>query len=263
MRRVALVTGGSSGIGRAAALALREKGFQVYEISRHPQSLGDIEHLTADVTDEESVRNAIQAIWQTEGRLDVVVNNAGFGIAGGVEFTDAADVGRLFDVNVLGMVRVNRAVLPLMREAGGGRIIHISSVAAVTPIPFQTFYSVSKAAVNAYTMALANEVRPFGITVCAVMPGDIQTGFTAARETTPEGDDLYNGRIRRSVARMERDEQNGMKPQRIGSLVAALAVKKHVKPFYTCGAFYHLVLVLAKVLPAGLLNRMLGWMYAK
>ncbi len=95
--------------------------------------------------------------------------------------------------------------------------MNLSSVAAVAPIPFQTYYSASKAAVNAYTMALANEVRPFGITVCAVQPGDIATGFTSAREKSQAGDQAYNGRIGRSVARMEHDETAGMSPASAGA----------------------------------------------
>lgn len=104
----------------------------------------------------------------------MLVNNAGFGISGAVEFTKTEDAKRLFDTNFFGMVNMNRAVVPVMREAGQGRIVNISSVAGQIPIPFQTYYSAAKAATNSYTMALANELRPYGVTVCAVQPGDIK-----------------------------------------------------------------------------------------
>ena len=182
--RVAIVTGGTSGIGRATALALKEAGCTVYELSRRAQGVEGLHHIVADVTKEETVRAAVAEIMAREGRIDILVNNAGVGISGAVEFTDTADAKALFDVNFFGMVNMNRAVAPLMRAAGRGRIVNLSSVAAPVPIPFQAYYSATKAAVNAYTMALANELRPFGVTVCAVMPGDIHTGFTAARRTT-------------------------------------------------------------------------------
>ena len=159
---VVLLTGGSSGIGQCTARYLAEAGCRVYELSRRDSSQPGIIHLTCDVTREEQVQAAVKTVAEREGRIDIVVNNAGFGISGAVEFTQTADAQRLLDVNFFGMVRVNRAVLPYMREAGRGRIVNLSSVAAVAPIPFQTYYSASKAAVNAYTMALANEVRPSG-----------------------------------------------------------------------------------------------------
>ena len=148
---VVLLTGGSSGIGQCTARYLAEAGCRVYELSRRDSSQPGIIHLTCDVTREEQVQAAVKTVAEREGRIDIVVNNAGFGISGAVEFTQTADAQRLLDVNFFGMVRVNRAVLPYMREAGRGRIVNLSSVAAVAPIPFQTYYSASKAAVNAYT----------------------------------------------------------------------------------------------------------------
>ena len=152
--KVVLLTGGSSGIGQCTAQSLVKAGCRVYELSRRDSSQPGITHLACDVTREDQVQAAVKTVLDREGRIDVVVNNAGFGISGAVEFTKTEDAQRLLDVNFFGMVRVNRAVLPHMRKAGGGRIVNLSSVAAVAPIPFQTYYSASKAAVNAYTMAL-------------------------------------------------------------------------------------------------------------
>ena len=170
-KRVAIVTGGTSGIGRATALALRENGYTVYELSRRAEGMPGIPHIVADITKEETLRSAVAQVLAAEGRIDLVVNNAGFGISGAIEFTDTQEAQRLFDTLFFGMVRMNRCVIPLMRQQGHGRIVNISSVAAPVPIPFQAYYSAGKAAINAYTMALANELRPFGVTVCAVMPG--------------------------------------------------------------------------------------------
>ena len=193
----------------------------------------------------------------------MLINNAGFGISGAVEFTDTAEAQRLLDVNFFGMVRMNKAVIPHMRQAGRGRIVNLSSVAAPCPIPFQAYYSAGKAAVNAYTMALANELRPFGITVCAVQPGDIHTGFTAARVKTMEGDDVYGGRIGRSVQRMEHDEQNGMDPAKAGAFIARVAMKRRPKPIYTIRLDYQFFVFLTRILPGRTLNWLIGLLYAK
>lgn len=156
---------------------------------------------------------------------------------------------------------MNRAVIPVMRRQGFGRIVNISSVAAPIAIPFQAYYSAAKAAINSYTMALINEVRPYGISVCAVQPGDICTGFTGAREKSYAGDEIYSGRITRSVAVMEHDEQNGMKPEKAARLIATVASAGKVRPIYTIGFKYRLFCVLVKILPAGLVSYIVGRMY--
>lgn len=262
-KKVALVTGGSSGIGLQCCKALSDAGFTVFELSRRESSNGFATHVFADVTKPESLGCAIEKIVAQTGKIDLLVNNAGFGISGAVEFTDTEDAKRLFDVNVFGMMDVARAVIPVMRAQGGGRIINLSSVAAPLSIPFQAYYSASKAAVNALSLALANELRPFGISVTAVMPGDIKTGFTAAREKDHRGDDVYGGRIERSVAVMERDEQGGMSPEFAGRFLCKIAVKKRVKPFYVIGFKYKIFVLLSKLLPASLVNRVVGSLYAK
>lgn len=259
--RVAIVTGGSSGIGRCTATALARSGCVVYELSRRDIPLKGVKHLNTDVTDETSVIAAINQIAQEQGRIDIVVNCAGFGISGAVEFTELLDAKRQFDVNFFGMVNVNKAVLPYMRRNGGGRIVNISSVAAVAHIPFQTYYSASKAAIESYTCCLANEVKPFGISVTCVQPGDIATGFTDARRKSAAGDDIYNGRISRSVAGMEKDEQNGMRPETAGKYIAKIAIRKNVKPIYTLGVGYKCLSVLCKILPCRLRNWIVGMLY--
>ena len=217
----------------------------------------------ADITKEETLAAAVAQVMEAEGRIDLVVNNAGFGISGAIEFTTTEEAQRLFDANFFGMVRMNRCVVPIMRRQGGGRIINLSSVAAPVAIPFQAYYSATKAAVNDYTMALANELRPFGVTVCAVQPGDIRTGFTAAREKVIEGNDIYQGRIGRSVARMEHDEQTGMDPAKAGRFIANVAAKQSVKPLYTIGASYKFFVFLVRILPGRALNWLVGLLYAK
>ena len=180
-----------------------------------------------------------------------------------MEFTGTVEAQRLFNLNLFGPVRVNRAVLPYMRRQGGGRIVHISSVAAAAALPFQAYYSATKSAINAYSLALANEVRPFGIEVCAVQPGDIRTGFTVARKKLQRGDDVYAGRIARSVARMEKDEQTGMQPEQVAAFLRKLVAKKRLPPLTTIGASYRLATLLLRLLPTRLSQWLLYLIYAR
>lgn len=261
--KVCVITGGTSGIGKCTAEAMRQKGYAVYELSRRETGVAGFVHIPTDVTKPEMVDAAIAEVLRQEDHIDVLINNAGFGVSGAVEFTEPAAAKKQLEVNFFGMVNVCHAVLPVMRGAGHGRIVNLSSVAGVVPIPFQTYYSASKAAINSYTMALANEVKPFGVQVCAVMPGDIRTGFTAAREKSQAGDDVYHGRIARSVAGMEHDEQTGMSPGTAGAYIASVATRRSVKPLRSIGLKYKFFCVLAKLLPVRTLNWLVGLIYAK
>lgn len=262
-KKIAIVTGGNSGIGRCTALSLKEAGCTVYDFSRRDIPVEGVKHINVDVTVEESIKKAVDEVISKEGQIDILVNCAGYGISGAVEFTTAKEAKSQFDVNFFGMVNTNKAVIPFMRKKGIGRIVNISSVAAVAHIPFQTFYSASKAAIESYTCALANEIRPFGISVTAIQPGDICTGFTDARQKSFDGDDVYEGRISKSVSTMEKDELKGMKPEVAGDYIAKICLKKNVKPIYAIGFSYKFLSVLCKIFPCGFRNKVVGMLYAK
>ena len=263
MDKVVIITGGTSGIGLATAAQLRAMGCRVYEFSRRAAP-EDARHACVDVTDEIAVKRAVADVAAREGRVDILINNAGFGISGAMEFTDSAEAHRLMETNLFGMDNMIRAVLPYMRAAKRGRIVNISSVAGVFAIPFQAWYSISKAAVRSLTMALANEVAPFGIQVTSVMPGDIKTGFTAARRKSTVGDDVYGGRITRSVARMEKDEMNGMSPEAAARTIVRVATqKRRVKPYYAIGFTYKCLVFLDNLLPCRPVRWLLYQMYGK
>ena len=254
MKKTAIVTGGSSGIGKAAALMLCENGYTVYEFSRRGENYSSIFHITADVTNPASIAAAAAKVIEKEGRIDLLVNNAGFGISGPVEFTDSAEV------NFYGAFNCIQAVLPQMRAQASGRIINLSSVAAPIAIPYQSFYSAAKAAINSLTLALRNEVRPFGIQVCAVQPGDIRTGFTAARKKSHAGSHIYKS-LDRAVAVMERDEQNGMAPEAVAKVILKAANARKCRALYTVGAQYKLFTLINKLLPATTVNWLVGKIY--
>ena len=263
MSKIAVVTGASSGIGRCTAAALRDMGCKVYDLSRRNIPLEKITHISTDITDENQVVSAVKEIIANEGRIDILINCAGFGISGAVEFTTTEEAKKQFEVNFFGAVTVTRAVLPYMREQKNGRIVNISSVAAVAHIPFQTYYSASKAAIESYTSCLDNEVKPFGIRVTAVEPGDICTEFTGARQKSFDGDDIYGGRISKSVSGMEKDEAKGMSPEVAGKYIAKVALAKKVKPVCAIGTSYKILSVLCKTFPCSFRNWVVGMLYAK
>jgi short-subunit dehydrogenase len=255
-KKTALVTGGSSGIGRCTASALSQSGYTVYEFSRRDIPIKGVKHMSVDVTNEASVQAAVEQILRERGSIEILVNCAGFGISGAVEFTELKQAKAQFDVNFFGTVNVSRAVLPSMRRQHSGHIVNISSVAAVEHIPFQAFYSASKAAVSSYSCALDNEVSPYGGRVTAVELGDIHTGFTQARQKTASGDDKYGGRISRSVSQMEKDELSGMPPEVVGTYIARIAQKKNCAPICVVGTKYKILSFLCKILPGTLRGKL-------
>ena len=258
--RIVVITGASKGIGKATAAVFYRAGDRVYNLSRSGETTENAVHIRCDVTDETQCKQAIKAVLEREGRIDVLILNAGFGISGPVETTEIDAMKKQFDVCLFGAIRVLKAALPALRESKG-HVLFTSSVAAVTPIPYQAFYSAAKAAINSVVMALRNELKGTGIRVAAVLPGDVKTDFTAQREKNPVNEKLYPNEIK-SVAKMEHDEQHGMSPDRIAKRFYRLSLQKNPKPFCSVGVAYSAVLILVKILPARLANFILGKMYA-
>lgn len=264
-----VITGGSSGIGKATASLFAERGWRVFELSRREVPVngyrlrvtGEIIHITCDVSSEESCRTAVAQVLQQTDRIDVVISNAGFGISGAVEFTDLKEAERQMDVNFLGAVRLTQAVLPQLRRQQGGRIIYTSSVAAVLAVPYQAFYSASKAAINSMALALANEVRAFGITVSVMMPGDVSTGFTDARAKSTAGEEVYT-HAGRAIRAMEKDERGGMQPIQMARLFYHIATCRSPRPQYVGGFIYRVFCFLDRILPKRLVNWIEGKMYS-
>ena len=259
-KKTLIITGGSSGIGRATAIFFATRGYKVYELSRHGSDVDGITHIDCDVTRSDDCRMAASRVIEEVGHIDVMISNAGMGISGPVEFTASDEAHRQMEVNFFGAVNITQAVLPYMRQARAGRIIFVSSLAAVFSIPFQPFYSASKFAVNGLAMALRNEVRPFGISVSCLLPGDVKTGFTDARCKSDIGSDVYKN-MDKAVRTMERDERNGISPERMARKLFSMAEASRPGAFGTVGAVYHLFLFLNKLLPASLVYRVVGRMY--
>lgn len=178
-QKTAFVTGASSGIGKAAALALTKAGYRVIGTSRKAtgQIEGGIRMIACDVTDDASVAEAVSLAFSELGRIDLLINNAGYALSGAAEESSVEQVRQQFDTNVLGVVRVTNAVLPIMRAQGQGRILNIGSVLGLIPGPFGAYYAASKHAIEGYSESLDHEVRGFGIRVSVIEPWATKTSI--------------------------------------------------------------------------------------
>lgn len=236
-KKVALVTGASSGFGYRTAVSLAGNGYEVYGTSRK-QSTGvsaeGIYMLVMDVRDRRSVRQAVENVINAAGRIDLLVNNAGVGISGSLEMTSEADMHLQMETNFYGMANVTSEVLHYMRKQRSGLIINISSIAGRIAVPYQGFYSASKFAIEGYSEALAVEVKRFGIKVAMVEPGDFNTGFTDRRKVSAEteAEKDYSSEFSLVMVEVENSERNGPSPDLVARAIVRLAGMKN-PPFRT------------------------------
>ena len=260
--KVVLITGASAGIGLAVAVQLMNQGTRVYGASRRggisqkaEKGDGEIIQILMDVNTEADISVAVAQILKENDHLDAVICNAGNGIAGAVEDTSAEEMKYQFETNFFGAVKTIQACIPVFRAQGYGKIMTVSSVAAIVPIPFQAFYSAVKSALLVFMQALSMEVKPFGIQCCTILPGDTKTGFTDARKYTKLSsftDSPYLKKLKKSVGKMEHDEQNGMKPEDVASAMVNQLNKKTMNPFVIPGIQYKVICAVFNHLPAKL-----------
>mgnify|MGYP001025824482 CR=1 FL=1 len=252
--KVVIITGATSGIGLATAKLFIEKGCSVYGIARKPYCGNDFKCYSASVCDYEEIKRIFGEIYEREGKIDVFINNAGIGVAGAMEEASAERIREIADVNLTAPCVLSGTVLPYMKA--GAKIINISSVGGIMPIPYQSVYSATKAGVEVFSRALANEVRPQKIKVCTVLPGDTKTGFTDARVC--EGTDA---RARKSVEKMARDERRGKSPESVARVVYKVAQRKNPPLRVTVGGGYKLLVFLQRLLPVKLVNFIIREIY--
>ncbi len=254
--KVALVTGASSGIGEATAQLLSSAGYKVYGTSRRGGQAGQqsFEMLPLDVTKDESVEAAVQKLIETEGRIDLLVNNAGFGVApSGAEESSIEQAQSVFNTNFFGMVRMTRAVVPHMRGQGGGRIINIGSVLGFLPMPYMALYSAAKHAVAGYSEALDHELRTLGIRVSVVEPAYINTPFDANLMKPDAPLEVYR-EARAGVERRVKEVLVGADgPDVVADIVLKAATAAHPKIRYAPGLASRMRL-LRRFAPASVLD---------
>lgn len=262
VKQVALVTGASSGIGRAIATRLAGAGYQVFGTSRSPSRATPVSGVTflgLDVTDDVSVEQCVRAVETQAGRLDLLVNNAGIAVMGAVEEVPMALVQQQFESNFFGLVRVTRAALPIMRRQRSGTIINISSLVGLVPIPFGGFYSASKYAVEGLTESLRAEVAGLGITVVLVEPGFFKSDLLPEAANGGGGIDDYREIQGRVLGRVREAEQAAPPPTAVADLVLRLA--RHRSPgFRNPIGKEKIFATLKRFLPAAVFEPQ-GWKY--
>lgn len=244
------VTGASSGIGQACALMFAKNGCAVTGVSRNTEEKtetfpggGSLTLRRLDVTDEESTKEFIEKL----PGVDIAILCAGMGVAGPAETAPSEMTRRQMEVNYFGTLNAAQPCLTKMRSQKKGLLLIIGSIAGRVSIPMQSQYSASKYALEAFTDAVRMEMKQYGVRACIIEPGDTKTGFTAARET-PD-DSTYGNTLRKSVAKMASDEQNGRSPDSVAKVALALAARKNPPARVPVGLEYKALMVLLRVMP--------------
>jgi NAD(P)-dependent dehydrogenase (short-subunit alcohol dehydrogenase family) len=255
--KIALVTGASSGIGEATAKRLARAGYKVYGTSRRGAQTGkqSFEMLSLDVTSDESVEAAVGEVMRREGRIDLLVNNAGFGVApAGAEESSIDQARSIFETNFFGLIRMTRAVVPHMRRQRNGRIINIGSVLGFLPMPYGALYAATKHAVEGYSESLDHELRTRGIRVSVIEPAYTKTPFDANFMQPDAELDEYrearagvNKRVKEVMATAEQ-------PEVVAEAVLAAASAAQPKLRYAAGKLAKRLRFLRRFAPAGLVD---------
>ncbi|MBG0566142.1 SDR family NAD(P)-dependent oxidoreductase [Actinoplanes aureus] len=272
MTRSVLVTGCSSGIGQAVAKRMHRGGFTVYATARRPETMAELSHLgirtlPLDVTDDDSMRSAVSRVERDCGAVDVLVNNAGYGLAGTVEETPLTDVRAQFETNVLGTVRLTQLVLPGMRARGGGTVVNMASIFGRFAVAGGGFYHATKHAVEAVSQALRLEVRRFGVRVVVIEPGPVRTPFGSTYiGTLRQGDEVY-GEFRHELVeyyeaiyhrtRRTLPSVLAVDPEQVARVVEKAVCSRRPRQRYPVGALTHGVFALRRLLPDAAFERFL------
>ena len=257
-RPVALVTGASSGIGRAAARALSDAGYAVVGTSRNAQSskpLDGVSFIDLDVSSDESVDNAVTQVIERFGRIDLLVNNAGIGGSGAAEETSVDQAQRIFDTNVFGVIRTTRAVLPHMRAQGAGRIVNVSSVLGFIPAPYMAVYAATKHAVEGYSESLDHEIRRYGVRALLVQPAYTKTGFEGNAMGPDSPLPLYADQRQVFARLMATAMEAGDDPAVVAKAIVAAATDRNPRLRYTVGSVTRRVGMLRRLAPERAFDR--------
>ena len=261
MSKVVLITGASSGIGRAIATFLAKKKYIVYGTSRNPKAKerDDFKIIALDVLNTESIQKAVELIISKQGRLDVLINNAGMGITGPIEDTPTDKMRAVFNTNLFGAIDVMKAVLPQMRKQKYGLIINITSIAGYMGLPFRGLYSATKGALELITEATNMEVQQFGIRVVNVAPGDFATNIAASRYHTPVfKNSAYKENYQLNLDLMDAHVDSGMNPLVMAEVVHKIMTTKNPRIHYKVGGFMEkFSIVLKRILPGKLYEKLL------
>ena len=261
MPKIVLITGGSSGFGKAIGEYLSERGYQVFGTSRNPEKITNSSFplLKMDVNDTISVESVISEIINKTEKIDVVINNAGVGITGPIEETPESEIKKAFDTNFHGPINVIKAVLPQMRKQGFGHILNVTSIAAYMGLPYRGIYSASKAALEITIEAMRMETLQFGIKMTNIAPGDFATNIAAGRYHAPElKDSPYKKDYGNTLKLMNEHVDNGNDPLEMAKVVHKIIETENPRVHYKVGSsLQKFSIVLKRVLPDRVYERML------
>jgi len=253
MSKVVLITGGSSGIGKTVGNYLQTKGYKVYGSSRSPQNVTDslFPLVAIDVRNSQTIQQAVQEIIEKEGRIDVLINNAGVGITGPVEEIPLEEIQNNFHTNVFGPIEMMKAVLPFMRSQKSGLIINVTSIAGYMGLPYRGIYSASKGALELITESIRMEVKPFNIKITNVAPGDFATDIASRRFHAPVLEHSpYKEIYSQQLATIDEHVNDGGDPVEMAKAIDAIIQTKNPKVHYKVGAFMQkFSIFLKKILP--------------
>ena len=256
--RVVLITGASSGVGQSTARLFSQHGFTVFGTSRNPSSadsIPDVEMLSLDVRSDDSVRACVEAVVNRSGRLDVVINNAGYELAGALEELSSEEARAQFETNFFGVVRMVNAVLPLMRQQKRGHIINVSSLSGLTAIPFLGIYSASKFALEGYTEALRQEVRPFNIQVSLTEAGFLRTPMMNNRQVGVRRITEYDPWRQRALEAIRASEEKAPGPELVANTLLETTSGETPRLRYLIGRQAKSVARLRRFLPSGMFEQ--------
>ncbi|TWP38694.1 SDR family oxidoreductase [Leekyejoonella antrihumi] len=258
--RTALVTGASSGIGKAVAARLVADGFRVLGTSRRPESIPDdarvagVEYLALDLTDDASIAACVEAA----GAVDVLVNNAGESQSGPLEEVPSDAIQRLFQLNVFGAVRLTQLVLPGMRDRGYGRVVMVGSMLASFPVAYRSTYCASKAAIKAFAMSARPEATPYGVWLTTVEPGSIATGIGERRTKYLAEGSPYADECTTVIRELDRKERAGIGADQVAATVVDAITADRPKPLYAVGSNAPVVFALRRLVPRGILEKVVN-----
>ncbi len=260
MNKIILITGASSGIGKAIGEFLHHKGLVVYGTSRNPEKITNsvFPLIALDVRNSDSIQAAVTKVIAISGRLDILINNAGIGITGPLEEIPMEEIKANFDTNFFGPIAVMQAVLPQMRKQESGLIINISSIAGYMGLPYRSIYSASKGALSIVTEALRMEVKSFGIHITDVAPGDFATNIAAGRYHAPSIGSAYEKPYAATLKMMDEHVDSGSNPIEMAEAIYAIIQNPNPKVHYRVGLFLQkFSIVLKKILPDKVYERIL------
>jgi NAD(P)-dependent dehydrogenase (short-subunit alcohol dehydrogenase family) len=258
-KKVAVVTGVSSGIGRAIAALLAESGYRVFGTVRaaSAEMPPGVERVVLDVRDEASIRAAISGIFSLTNRIDILVNNAGSGLVGAIEEIDTEEAQALFDVNFFGAVRMTRAVLGAMRAQRNGRILFIGSVAGFLPIPFGSYYSASKHALEGYSESLDHEMRLMGVRAILIEPYFMKTRIDRSSPRAAHPIQVYANSTKRAAESLTTSVEHGEDPSVVARMVVKALAARRPRLRYPVGRNARMLALLRRLMPGALFDRAL------